>query len=45
MRLDRFQDAIPIKAQELRGKEVDICMHVDSDHAGDRNHADQDVVS
>ena len=30
------KEAIPMNAQDPRGKEVDICMFVDSDHAGDK---------
>ena len=30
------KEAIPVSAPELHGKEVDICMFVDSDHAGDK---------
>ena len=30
------KEAIPVNASEPQGKEVDICMFVDSDHAWDK---------
>ena len=30
------KEAITVNASELQGKEVDMCMFVDSDHAGDK---------
>ena len=30
------KEAIPLNTPELCGKEVDICMFVDSDHTGDK---------
>ena len=30
------KESIPMNAPEAQGKEVDICMFVDSDHAGDK---------
>ena len=30
------KEAIPVNSPEPGGKEVDICIYVDSDHAGDR---------
>ena len=31
-----IKEPIPVKMPEPRGKEVDICLYVDSDHAGDK---------
>ena len=30
------KEAIPVNAPEPSGKKVDLCMFVDSDHAGDK---------
>ena len=36
---------IPVNATEPQGKEVDICMFVDCDHAGNKVSADQEEAS
>ena len=39
------KEAIPVNAPEPCGKVVDICMFVDSDHAGDKVSRGQELVS